>query len=1485
VAFEKHASDARYYVQLASVRNLGFWTELVEAQPDLSKLHRLSSEMNNSCTAAEAAFVAALELVAQSVFILRLYGAFNQHVLVNTDKADVLLAEAERIEEASSKEHRSEGTSLMMIGEESTAEIWTEATSYLTVSASARDVGTILSVNSAACKLFGLSRLQLERRSVFTLLPAPLDEFYEANLRSHAVSGEGSIVNFTRLSFVLTRSGTITPVVASFKDAPADDGPPAFFFIARELQSTHNCILMNGSDVIFGATPGSLALLSTTSASLRSRELRMGNYCEEWGLKGVREELLSPAGRLLRIDVEPISAGAAAGDDDSEDGFYSEDEQQMMESRVSSRRTLALRAEQQALAPAVLSTWVRAHLQEVKLLGPGKAYVLHWTRIPTADATLIQKPTLKRNAQLSEGAPNATTTSAPHPRVSSTTSGSATASSLYVQVSEGAPDAATASAPHPRVSSNTSSSTASSLSVAGAAPLHTAAGMALALAPLGGGATFPASDSDAAKAVAAGMDAERAEEEQQHPTPPPPISPPPPAVFNTSYSATLKRVLVAEEPESSSRPMLADALSSQPLPPRSQRASLSVRSPPSQRSLSRSQASSKGRFMASRVTQSSAREQLPSQTPSRTPKSGNDEGSGIGVRGALGGEDRRSKDDRSSSTSETTRVGRTMARLRRVLGTEAAALMPGLWWLQLAGRALVLLAIILTVTLVLVTRASFLGAYNNILYVHTASDALYYKGAAIIAAQNLVLHGRGWVPLSDAAIARYRAQILLQVNNFLTAEATLFSLAQSAGNAEAFTKRYITITHFELPSTSLAGNLLVMNAREVAADFAVTMQAIASMSVADFSAFSDGSARGNPHLASLNTNYMRGGNGHDGLLYTGNLGYLSTLKTQVAIITTQRVVFGSMTGALALLGVFIFLPILVHVDRTGDEIMSQFVRLPLAVRRGLFAQAQRRMLMLRRFTREDDDADDRDDEFEAGAGEDAVAVDFDERAALAAALAPRSGHHHQQAAPAQSSNGGGGGGAAAPTQEQGEGGSGSTAERASATATGSAEAATKGQLLPQVEEDGSLNWNAVLEGGALEKEEAKRRRKGAPAAVFRKSAASFLMLVLRFLAPLIVLEVLFAAVYATFDSTAEKTLALTSVSAAANVRASCGRQALADLIKLMYVETPDKYTQYAYLSTFQSVACVLDHTALLAFGTVPRTLNEPYTPYTPVVEAGSGGGVLSSSSSEAVYSAMFSNACPFVAARSPASFNTTACERFSNGVVQLGLAAVAQMWASKFKLLGDAKLRTTYTAAGLGNGTGYIVPSALFNYSSVSCSTVEGAGAPECVPQEVHSGPPANGKPLSAAPQADVAYGGATGAWPTGATPHSIAAAFSSAEYQWLVDDLAYLTVGLRGVASLYDDEAQSIVLGYVTFLLNFSACWLTFFTLVIFFYFIPSVVRKNNDIHTTRSMLLYLPVPVVSRVKSILALVEDILARNSDDALSKGAGSSTSGRQVAPLG
>ena len=131
---------------------------------------------------------------------------------------------------------------------------------------------------------------------------------------------------------------------------------------------------------------------------------------------------------------------------------------------------------------------------------------------------------------------------------------------------------------------------------------------------------------------------------------------------------------------------------------------------------------------------------------------------------------------------------------------------------------------------------------------------------------------------------------------------------------------------------------------------------------------------------------------------------------------------------------------------------------------------------------------------------------------------------------------------------------------------------------------------------------------------------------------------------------------------------------------------------------------------------------------------------------------------------------------------------------------------------------------------------------------------------------------------PEGAAPWGIADAFASPEYAWLTEDLLYLTPGLRAVAAIYNTAALNAALSFITFLTTFASCWITFFAGVVFFFFVPSVHSKNASFHTTRSMLLYLPVPVVMRAKAILALIEDILMRNSDAVMPQGGGGGGAG-------
>jgi hypothetical protein len=100
---------------------------------------------------------------------------------------------------------------------------------------------------------------------------------------------------------------------------------------------------------------------------------------------------------------------------------------------------------------------------------------------------------------------------------------------------------------------------------------------------------------------------------------------------------------------------------------------------------------------------------------------------------------------------------------------------------------------------------------------------------------------------------------------------------------------------------------------------------------------------------------------------------------------------------------------------------------------------------------------------------------------------------------------------------------------------------------------------------------------------------------------------------------------------------------------------------------------------------------------------------------------------------------------------------------------------------------------------------------------------------------------------------------------KWLQEaDREYLTPGFFAISDLYVIEAQKAVDKFITFLTVFTPCYMVSFILIITFIFMPQVVRTNMDIHTKRTMLLYLPPQVVARIPSIKVMVDDILSTDT---------------------
>lgn len=78
LAFERCSAEAHRAVSKSSQKQLAFWTEMLDPRPDLSRMHTLAREINDSIQQAERSFAELFLINGQSVPIMRLYASFNE---------------------------------------------------------------------------------------------------------------------------------------------------------------------------------------------------------------------------------------------------------------------------------------------------------------------------------------------------------------------------------------------------------------------------------------------------------------------------------------------------------------------------------------------------------------------------------------------------------------------------------------------------------------------------------------------------------------------------------------------------------------------------------------------------------------------------------------------------------------------------------------------------------------------------------------------------------------------------------------------------------------------------------------------------------------------------------------------------------------------------------------------------------------------------------------------------------------------------------------------------------------------------------------------------------------------------------------------------------------------------------------------------------------------------------------------------------------
>lgn len=640
---------------------------------------------------------------------------------------------------------------------------------------------------------------------------------------------------------------------------------------------------------------------------------------------------------------------------------------------------------------------------------------------------------------------------------------------------------------------------------------------------------------------------------------------------------------------------------------------------------------------------------------------------------------------------------------------------------------------------------------------------------------------------------------------------------------------------------------------------------------------------------------------HEELHASTMAGFSVSMESAESLKAMLIWVYVSMAGILLLVALCIFLPILCNIESSKDAIVVRFVELPLQARRMLYLRAVRRTRTLKRnYLSNDEDEDDDEDEEEEGA----AAALIGQVAGVEAAGTGQGGESGEDAANQQDLEGGGD---AMPFGEDEDGEAnfdwqavlGSQSMRSVSRGTTLSRSASRSpsrSVSTKFGASGSASVAPMPSGSRRGQAALAKKKKGATERPYRKSSRSFLVLVLRFIGPLLCLLIFFSVIFGVSMVELESVVGLSSAAMAANLRAMCAREYQMDLRKVVSDYAPRSFLLDIYIGVLDVGEWMLYNSELLQFGVPANAASRgQYVDTTPPLESGTSS-YLTAEESETVNSVMFSDACPFLAASLPDALYDPytgkeritkeqylqRCRSFGNGMIQEGMQAFMKEYIRKMNTLADRRFRARLGPRTLGlEDHGLLIPKSVYNYT-VELSRVNGdedATVFDAYADRSQPLPPPRVPDIDAY-DGDFTFNPNDGSLvPTDDTVNLtqlIAAGVHLANYSvrdelnsealtWILEaDQLYLTPGLAAVADVYSTATANGIATLQSFLIIFSASYLSAFVLFMALVFLPQVSRANVDVISKRNVLLYVPVEVAA-YPPIKRLIKDILAADAD--------------------
>ncbi|KAJ3032442.1 hypothetical protein HK097_005245, partial [Rhizophlyctis rosea] len=288
IAFEQNMAQARKHERRATTAVLQFWSELLRKRPSFRRLQLHGASISSAVSLAQQHFIALIKLSPNSPNVYRLYGRFLMNVLNDQKQGQELVDHADELEESLARE--GDGDIAEEAYEDERGEVrsglvnpLSENNAVLTISGEIGCLGIIMSVNSAALKLFNYRKPDLLHKNIDMIVPSPFREAHDDLLKRYLDTGYAKVIDRPRQVLSVHSTGYIMTTSLLVKQLTSPDGKISFMGIMTRIleKPDEEFIITDENLFVLHITRGITELFGEVPEDLRNgRKVALGSWLE-----------------------------------------------------------------------------------------------------------------------------------------------------------------------------------------------------------------------------------------------------------------------------------------------------------------------------------------------------------------------------------------------------------------------------------------------------------------------------------------------------------------------------------------------------------------------------------------------------------------------------------------------------------------------------------------------------------------------------------------------------------------------------------------------------------------------------------------------------------------------------------------------------------------------------------------------------------------------------------------------------------------------------------------------------------------------------------------------------------------------------------------------------------------------------------------------------------------------------------------------------